>query len=117
MDQMIDLNPICALAYPKDEPTILLDNLRGKSEKHIDYLVLHAFGHALGLCHEHQTPKYWEIMKQYMNKIKISALTGLSFNHSPPMPGLSEQYIITRHNYKDLDLADEYDQSSIMNFA
>ena len=53
-----------------------------------------------------------------MNKIKISALTGLSFNHSSSRPGVSEQYMSTRHNYKQLGgLADEYDPSSIMNFA
>ncbi|MFB3304438.1 M12 family metallopeptidase [Pseudomonas sp. AMR01] len=44
-----------ALLAKKDEPTMHID-LRHKTEEILERTVLHEFGHALGLLHEHQHP-------------------------------------------------------------
>jgi serralysin len=46
-----------ALAIPAAEPTMRLGHLRESAPAfEFDYFVLHEFGHALGLLHEHQSP-------------------------------------------------------------
>lgn len=46
-----------ALGVPRKEPTINLGSLDDKlPEKDCKQIVLHEFGHALGLIHEHQSP-------------------------------------------------------------
>ena len=52
-----------------DQPTMWL-NLRsgGIDDSFKRYLVVHEFGHALGLGHEHQRSDFWKILKPYLNK-------------------------------------------------
>ena len=46
-----------ALAIPDDEPTMNFSSLKlNSSDKTFSRYVLHEFGHALGLIHEHQNP-------------------------------------------------------------
>ena len=48
----------------KSKPTMYL-NLFGKSEADQRSLVLHEFGHALGLDHEHQRSDFWIILEKF----------------------------------------------------
>ena len=45
-----------------NKPTMIL-NLRGMSAKLQRSTVLHEFGHALGLYHEHQRSDFWDVLE------------------------------------------------------
>ncbi len=51
-----------ALNVDKDKPTMVL-NLYGMSKAHQISIVLHEFGHALGLYHEHQRSDFWDVLE------------------------------------------------------
>ena len=61
-----------ARSSDKSEPTMVLD-LEGKSSASIQFEIVHEFGHALGLYHEHQHPEYLEVMKEYLDDRKVFA--------------------------------------------
>ena len=52
------------LVKNKSKPTMYL-NLFGKSEADQRSLVLHEFGHALGLDHEHQRSDFWKVLERF----------------------------------------------------
>jgi hypothetical protein len=35
------------------------------------HLVVHQFGHVLGLQHEHQRPDFWRVIQKYIDKEKM----------------------------------------------
>lgn len=55
----------------KTQPTMNLD-LKGQNPDFQEYLVIHEFGHSLGLEHEHQRSDFWTILKDFidLNKMK-----------------------------------------------
>ena len=53
-----------ALKEVKDKPTMHL-NLYGMLESEQRSLVLHEFGHALGLDHEHQRSDFWNKLRKF----------------------------------------------------
>ena len=52
------------LVKNKSKPTMYL-NLFGKPEADQRSLVLHEFGHALGLDHEHQRSDFWKVLERF----------------------------------------------------
>ena len=48
------------------EPTMVL-NLKGHTTPFQRSLVIHEFGHALGLEHEHQRSDFWEVIEPYID--------------------------------------------------
>ena len=55
---------------PQDKPTMML-NLKGLSRESQRSLVIHEFGHALGLDHEHQRSDFWATMKEYIDLSRV----------------------------------------------
>ncbi len=54
--------------YPKDQPTMTFAWLKDDNEdEEYERVVLHEFGHALGLDHEHQSPN----AKLRWNKVEV----------------------------------------------
>ncbi len=53
-----------------DKPTMMLD-LKGYHHWFRKYLVIHQFGHALGLDHEHQRQDFWEGIDEHIDKDKM----------------------------------------------
>ena len=54
----------------KSEPTMVLGFIKGRSDynKHI---VIHEFGHALGMEHEHQRSMFWSVAKKFIDVDKM----------------------------------------------
>lgn len=80
-----------------------------KSGDHIiQYLILHEFGHILGLYHAHQHPGYLTVMKKYakMDGPKVKIVTGL------PSVKDRERLYFGKIYYSDSC----YDCNSIMHF-
>lgn len=49
------------------QPTMMLD-LKCCDDYHKEHIILHEFGHALGLAHEHQHPDYLSVMKKFLDE-------------------------------------------------
>ena len=47
----------------------------GVGDDYKKYIVIHEFGHTLGLGHEHQRSDFWNLIKPYVNITRLK-LTG-----------------------------------------
>ena len=55
-----------------DEATMWLDLHSGEvGDNYKRHIVIHEFGHALGLGHEHQRSDFWKLIKPYVNITKM----------------------------------------------
>ena len=64
------------LVREKYKPTMVLC-LETLSDNNIQHTILHEFGHALGLGHEHQHTDYINSMKTLLNENKVMACYGI----------------------------------------
>ena len=93
------------------EPTMQL-NLGGHTPELQESLVIHQFGHALGLENEHQRSDFWDVLGKYLDieKMKADPLVGSVFDagwaRAPSSPG--EQSV---------NSLSEYDPDSIMHYG
>ena len=55
-----------------EKPTMVL-NLKGFHPDLQKSLVIHEFGHVLGLEHEHQRPDFWDVVKKHLDKERMLA--------------------------------------------
>ena len=62
------------------EPTMWLDlhSNTGLDDKYKKHLVVHEFGHALGLGHEHQRSDFWKLIKPYIDMTKMRKKLNIS---------------------------------------
>ena len=79
------------------------------------YYIIHEFGHALGLGHEHQRSKFWEILHVYVDieKMKKDPAVGGDSN-------FKTNWAKAAVNYYTSDLvadAGKYDPQSIMHYG
>ena len=49
-------------------------DLSKSDDCHKQHLVVHEFGHALGLGHEHQRPDFWKLIEPFVNENKMEKL-------------------------------------------
>ena len=98
-----------------DEPTMVL-SLKGFPEKLQKSLVIHEFGHALGLEHEHQRSDFWDNteecfdIEKMMNdpRIKPSLVDGTKAGFERDWFKKSTDALLLED--------DEYDPESIMHY-
>ena len=63
-----------------NQPTMWLDlhSNCGLDDKYKKHLVIHEFGHALGLGHEHQRSDFWKSIKLYVDITEMKKDLGLT---------------------------------------
>ena len=99
-----------------DKATMNLD-LHSCDTKYKRHLVIHEFGHALGLGHEHQRSSFWSDIRPHIDQAKMKRY------FRKCMRGLSERDF-NRHweqNYaedvcSELGQSTEYDSDSVMHY-
>lgn len=94
------------------DPTMVLD-LFGKSSTDIQFNIVHEFGHALGLYHEHQHPKYLEVMSKFQDEFKMYDLFRRPDKES--MDDFTLQYLKLPDTGASM-FKPEYDPRSIMHY-
>jgi hypothetical protein len=67
-----------AVKRPQDKPTMWLNLYSQSGDNYKKHIVIHEFGHALGLCHEHQRSNFWSLVEPYINVTKMKRELGLS---------------------------------------
>ena len=100
-----------AMNIPEDRPTMCL-NLVGHTPEFQESLVIHSFGNALGLEHEHQRSEFWNVIEKHLDIDKMKkdpqiASSGFERNwyKKEEQPG--------EHSVNSLS---EYDPQSIMHY-
>ena len=83
------------------DPTMVL-NLRGLPLNLQRSLVIHEFGHALGLDHEHQRSDFWNVMSGFFERGNI--------------PPTQASRVLKKMDSIDFDQVVEYDPDSIMHY-
>jgi hypothetical protein len=80
-------------------------DLGAGDNSHKQHLVIHEFGHALGLGHEHQRPDFWELIGPFIDKKKVENDTDCSWDWN-----MDEYLEINK------DRATRYDSNSVMHY-
>ena len=100
------------------EPTMML-NLRGYPPELQQSLVIHQFGHALGLEHEHQRSDFWDVVEPYLdiNKMEMD----LRVNPSQSEEGkaaFGRDWLrkVDESGEQSVNTLSEYDSESIMHY-
>ena len=91
---------------------MILD-LSGKDDYHIQFTILHEFGHALGLYHEHQHPQYLKVMKDYLSPEKMMDILSM---RTTQVDDFNRQYL-ELNDFDDHFIKPNYDSKSIMHYG
>ena len=83
----------------QDKPTMML-NLKGLTPEFQKSLVIHEFGHAYGLDHEHQWSDFLDVVGKFFDESKLS----------------ESQKIRVKKRDDMLDREEAYDRHSIMHY-
>lgn len=70
-----------AIGFVEGEgPTVVYLDLRYPDKKYQEHLIVHEFGHVLGLGHEHQRSDFWSWLKDHVDENKMKKDLGGRFS-------------------------------------
>ena len=84
------------------KPTMWLDLTSRDNQEYREHLVVHEFGHALGLKHEHQRSDFWRKAGPYLNTSLMK-------------DDMQERYEDYEQNF-DPKSSTDYDPQSVMHY-
>ena len=99
-------------------PTMIL-NLYGMSDAAQKSYVIHEFGHALGLDHEHQRSRFWDILEEKDKKGNYRFIVGIDKMKKTNSYGQPACQQHLRKNWPEKEAKitrPEYDPDSIMHY-
>ena len=90
------------------KPTMIL-SLKGIDHNMQRFLVMHEFGHALGLEHEHQRSDFWEVAENLLDVRKM--------RRDPQMKNVKfDRDMLEKQSQDTTVMTREYDPDSIMHY-
>ena len=90
------------------KPTMIL-SLEGIDHKMQEFLVIHEFGHALGLEHEHQRSDFWKVADSLLDVGKM--------RRDPRMKNVKfDRDMLEKQSQDTTVITPEYDPDSIMHY-
>ena len=93
-----------------DEPTMWLDlHTGGMNDAYKKHVVIHEFGHVLGLVHEHQRSDFWKIIRPFIDRKKMKRDLKLTDDQFEVDWGVD-------HSRNIKGMCTEYDPTSIMHY-
>ena len=98
------------------EPTMVL-SLRGHPQSAQRSLVIHEFGHALGLEHEHQRSDFWKVVGEYFDKDKMMEDPRVAKGSVSEAKASFERDWFAMKPNPEGALQSEYDPESIMHYT
>ena len=72
------------------------------------YLVIHEFGHSLGLEHEHQCSNFWSVASKFIDLNKMTK--------DPDMRAVNFETNMLEHHDSDSGETSPYDADSVMHY-
>ena len=99
------------------EPTMVL-SLRNFPVSTQRSLVIHEFGHALGLEHEHQRSDFWDVVGDYFDRDKMMKDPRVARGSiSATRAGFERDWFAVKPSNQEGVLQSEYDPESIMHYT
>ncbi len=99
------------------KPTMVL-NLLGHSAELQESLVIHEFGHALGLEHEHQRSDFWDVVGEHidMDTMKDDAFVNPRQENDGGQ-SFGKDWLKLEKKTMPMESVPEYDPDSIMHYS
>ena len=98
------------------EPTLMLNlSLNDAPKSFLRYLVIHEFGHALGLEHEHQRSDFWDTVKEFLDQEKMESDERFGqYKSKKGRAAFGRDWLAAED--KGESLSSDYDPQSIMHY-
>ena len=97
------------------QPTMQL-SLQGYTPDLQESLVVHQFGHALGLENEHQRSDFWDVMGKHLDVEQMKVDPAVNPSQNPEVGERMFQKEWGAHGGKSVNSLTEYDPDSIMHY-
>ena len=98
------------------EPTLTLNLSQKDAPEHfLRYLVIHEFGHVLGLEHEHQRSDFWDTVEEFIDREKMESDKRFEqYQSKEGKATFGRDWLVTKE--KGDSLSSDYDPYSIMHY-
>ena len=98
------------------QPTMML-SLGGHTADHQESLVIHQFGHALGLVHEHQRSDFWDVVGRHLDieQMKMDPIVNPSQTPEDGERMFRKNWGVVNRE-QSVNSLSEYDPDSIMHY-